>query len=61
MMKLAGVDDKLHKFLVSNKDEVDARREAREALKDIQLNIDHILFKVFMSFLFVVGILKLMK
>ncbi|KAL5080480.1 hypothetical protein RYX36_008901 [Vicia faba] len=45
MMKLPGVDDKLQKFLVSNKDEVGARREAREAFKDIQLNIDHILFK----------------
>ncbi|CAL5185757.1 unnamed protein product [Lathyrus oleraceus] len=45
MMKLPGVDDKLQKFLVSNKDEVDARRQVREAFKDIQLNIDHILFK----------------
>ncbi|CAL0299132.1 unnamed protein product [Lupinus luteus] len=44
-MKLEGVDDKLQKILDANMDEVPARRHAREAFKDIQLGIDHILFK----------------
>ncbi|KAF1877438.1 hypothetical protein Lal_00040153 [Lupinus albus] len=44
-MKLQGVDDKLQRILDSNMDEVPARRHAREAFKDIQLGIDHILFK----------------
>ncbi|KAK7316188.1 hypothetical protein VNO77_35008 [Canavalia gladiata] len=44
-MRLPGVDDELHKILNADMDEVDARRRAREAFKDIQLGIDHILFK----------------
>jgi len=69
MKRLPGVDDELQKILDAKMDEVPARRQAREAFKDIQLGIDHILFKVFMSlllvfFLFVFVdriIMKLMK
>ncbi|GMY24378.1 caffeoylshikimate esterase isoform X2 [Fagus crenata] len=43
--KLAGVDKELKKILEANMDQVPARRRAREAFKDIQLQIDHILFK----------------
>ncbi|XP_057738838.1 caffeoylshikimate esterase [Arachis stenosperma] len=43
--QLPGVDAKLQKIADSNMDEAPARRRAREAFKDIQLNIDHILFK----------------
>ena len=45
MKNLPGLDDKLQKILDSKMDEVPARRKAREAFKDVQLNIDHILFK----------------
>ncbi|KAE9612578.1 hypothetical protein Lal_00005837 [Lupinus albus] len=45
MMKLPGIDIKLQKILYANMDEVANRRRAREAFKDIQLGIDHILFK----------------
>ena len=51
MKRLPGVDDELQKILDAKMDEVPARRQAREAFKDIQLGIDHILFKVFMSLL----------
>ncbi|PON87855.1 Alpha/Beta hydrolase fold containing protein [Trema orientale] len=44
-VKLQGVDDEMQKLLDSNMDEAPARRRAREAFKDIQLGIDHILFK----------------
>ncbi|KAK7266794.1 hypothetical protein RIF29_19450 [Crotalaria pallida] len=44
-MGLEGVDDELQKILDASMDEVPARRRAREAFKDIQLGIDHILFK----------------
>lgn len=44
-VRLQGVDDKLQKLLDTNMDEAPARRRAREAFKEIQLNIDHILFK----------------
>lgn len=47
MKRLPNIDDKLQKILDAKMDEVDARRKAREAIKDIQLGIDHILFKVF--------------
>lgn len=43
--KLQGVDDELQKLLDANMDGVAARRRAREAFKEIQLGIDHILFK----------------
>lgn len=45
-VRLQGVDEELQKLLDANKDEAPARRRAREAFKDIQLGIDHILFKV---------------
>ncbi|KAM6546480.1 hypothetical protein CsatB_027216 [Cannabis sativa] len=44
-VRLQGVDDEMQKLLDSNMDEAPARRRAREAFKDIQLGIDHILFK----------------
>jgi len=40
------IDDELRKIINANMDEVPARKRAREAFKDIQLGIDHILFKV---------------
>ncbi|KAM1965970.1 hypothetical protein ACFX15_046245 [Malus domestica] len=43
--QLPGVDEKLQKLLDANMDEAPARRRAREAFKEIQLGIDHILFK----------------
>ncbi|KAH8483363.1 hypothetical protein H0E87_027957 [Populus deltoides] len=39
------IDDELRKIINANMDEVPARKRAREAFKDIQLGIDHILFK----------------
>lgn len=51
-MGLPGVDRELKKILNANMDQVDARRRAREAFKDIQLGIDHILFKVWFLFCF---------
>ncbi|KAG6741978.1 hypothetical protein POTOM_055259 [Populus tomentosa] len=39
------IDDELRKIIDANMDEVPARKRAREAFKDIQLGIDHILFK----------------
>ncbi|KAK7272915.1 hypothetical protein RIF29_13957 [Crotalaria pallida] len=46
-MKYAGavLENELHKVLNAKMDQVPARRRAREAFKDIQLGIDHILFK----------------
>ncbi|KAH1076421.1 hypothetical protein AAZX31_19G042300 [Glycine max] len=44
-MGIPGVDRELKKILKANMDEVGARRRAREAFKNIQLGIDHILFK----------------
>ncbi|XP_038701446.1 caffeoylshikimate esterase-like isoform X1 [Tripterygium wilfordii] len=44
--KLKGlVDDELLRILDANMDEAPARRRTREAFKEIQLGIDHILFK----------------
>ncbi|KAK4749118.1 hypothetical protein SAY87_026567 [Trapa incisa] len=43
--KFPGVDKEVLKLLEANMDEAPARRRAREAFKDIQLSIDHILFK----------------
>lgn len=45
-LKLQGVGDEMQKLLDASMDEAPARRRAREAFKDIQLGIDHILFKV---------------
>ena len=57
-VRLQGVDDEMQKLLVSNMDEAPARRRAREAFKDIQLGLDHLLFKVliFIGFSFLYGI-----
>ena len=49
-MRLAGVDDDLQEILDAEMDEVPARRRAREAFKDIQLGIDHILFKAWLQY-----------
>lgn len=45
-MRFPGVDSELQRILDANMDQVSSRRQAREAFKDIQLGIDHILFKV---------------
>lgn len=44
--RFQGVDEEVLKLLEANMDHAPARRRAREAFKDIQLSIDHILFKV---------------
>ncbi|KAK6128518.1 hypothetical protein DH2020_037727 [Rehmannia glutinosa] len=44
-VKFEGVNEELQKILDADMDEVGPRRRAREAFKDIQLSIDHILFK----------------
>ncbi|CAJ2668871.1 unnamed protein product [Trifolium pratense] len=43
--RFPGIDNELQKILDANMDHVSARRQARHAFKDIQLGIDHILFK----------------
>ncbi|GAU16493.1 hypothetical protein TSUD_167250 [Trifolium subterraneum] len=43
--RFPGVDSELQKILDANMDHVSARRQARHVFKDIQLGIDHILFK----------------
>lgn len=45
-VRFEGISDELRKILVASMDQAPARRRAREAFKDTQLNIDHILFKV---------------
>lgn len=45
-VKFEGVSEDLQKILDADMDQVWPRRRAREAFKDIQLSIDHILFKV---------------
>lgn len=45
-VKFEGITDELRRILNANMDHAPARRRAREAFKDLQLNIDHILFKV---------------
>ncbi|KAI4321292.1 hypothetical protein MLD38_034694 [Melastoma candidum] len=44
--KLAGISDELQKLLDSNMDKAPARRRVREAFKEIQPGLDHVLFKV---------------
>ncbi|XP_044468912.1 caffeoylshikimate esterase [Mangifera indica] len=44
-VRFEGISDELRKILVASMDQAPARRRAREAFKDTQLNIDHILFK----------------
>lgn len=57
-----GVDDELRRILEANMDEAPARRRARESFKEIQLGIDHMLFKVllFNFFLFSVALVYCM-
>ncbi|KAM7524210.1 hypothetical protein LguiA_014112 [Lonicera macranthoides] len=43
--KFPGVSEEVQKLLNADMDQVDARRRARDAFKDIQLSIDHCLFK----------------
>ncbi|GAB2232918.1 hypothetical protein Droror1_Dr00011986 [Drosera rotundifolia] len=43
--RLRGISDGLKKIIDVNMDEAPARRRAREAFRDIQLGIDHFLFK----------------
>ncbi|KAG2714984.1 hypothetical protein I3843_03G057900 [Carya illinoinensis] len=44
-IRFPGVDEELQKILEAKMDEAPARRLARDSFKDIQLGIDHILFK----------------
>ena len=48
--KFPDISDKVQRFLDANMDHVANRRRAREAFKDVQLSIDHCLFKVLSSF-----------
>ena len=51
-MKLEGVDERLaHMYEEANLNLVADRRKVREAFKDVQLGLDHCLFKV-LSFSF---------
>lgn len=45
-VKFPGVSDEVQQLLDANMDQVPARRRAREAFKEFQLSIDHILFKM---------------
>uniref|UniRef100_A0A5B7BC79 Putative caffeoylshikimate esterase-like n=1 Tax=Davidia involucrata TaxID=16924 RepID=A0A5B7BC79_DAVIN len=45
-LKFPGITEELQEILDANMDEAPARRRAREAFKEIQLSIDHCLFKV---------------
>ncbi|KAK9048325.1 hypothetical protein SSX86_032712 [Deinandra increscens subsp. villosa] len=45
MLKVEELTPELREILNANMDHVQQRRRAREAFKDIQLNIDHLLFK----------------
>lgn len=45
-VKFPGISEELQNVLDADMDNVEARRRAREAFKDIQLSIDHILFQV---------------
>ncbi|KAI3911084.1 hypothetical protein MKW98_015741 [Papaver atlanticum] len=44
-IEIDGIDGDLSRIINSNLDQVSARRRSREAFKDIQLGIDHCLFK----------------
>lgn len=46
-VKFQGISEELQKIIDADMDNVDARRRARDAFKDVQLSIDHCLFKVF--------------
>lgn len=45
-MKFPGVSKELRKILDADMEQVGSRRQAREAFKDVQLSIDHVLFKI---------------
>lgn len=45
MLKIEGLKPELQEILNADMSHVQERRRAREAFKDIQLNIDHLLFK----------------
>ncbi|RZC61221.1 hypothetical protein C5167_022980, partial [Papaver somniferum] len=45
-IEIDGIDDELSRIINSNLDHVSARRRSHEVFKDIQLGIDHCLFKV---------------
>jgi hypothetical protein len=52
MGEIGEMNEELQSIYLSNLDEAPARRLAREVFKDIQLNIDHCLFKViYLNFL----------
>ncbi|XP_047334591.1 caffeoylshikimate esterase-like [Impatiens glandulifera] len=44
--KFQGISEEVQRLLDADMDQVKARRQAREAFKDIQLSIDHYLFKL---------------
>ncbi|RZC58270.1 hypothetical protein C5167_005570 [Papaver somniferum] len=46
-IEIDGIDDELSRIINSNLDHVSARRRSREVFKDIQLGIDHCLFKLY--------------
>ena len=53
-MTWEGVDERLAKMVSeANLDQADERRRVREAFKDVQLGIDHCLFKVILDLLWV--------
>ncbi|KAL0431312.1 UNVERIFIED_CONTAM: Caffeoylshikimate esterase, partial [Sesamum radiatum] len=45
-VKFEGVSEELQKILDADMDQVGPRRRAREAFKNIQLSIDHVLFEI---------------
>ncbi|XP_071706402.1 caffeoylshikimate esterase-like [Rutidosis leptorrhynchoides] len=45
MLKMDKLSPELREIINANMDNVQERRRAREAFKDVQLNIDHLLFK----------------
>lgn len=47
--KFPDISDKVQKLLDADMSHVANRRRARDAFKDVQLSIDHCLFKVFSS------------
>ena len=51
--KFKGVSEEVVEILEANMDQAPARRRAREAFKEVQLSIDHYLFKVLLILKFV--------
>ncbi|GMP28383.1 hypothetical protein CsSME_00003956 [Camellia sinensis var. sinensis] len=50
--KFKGISHEVQEILEADLDDAQARRRAREAFKQVQLSIDHYLFKVFLLFSF---------